>query len=62
MCQVRLAKWNIVKTLGKTTVKAETSNSIFSSKVKSCPYATSAGAESPKKNLTGATKHGKFQP
>jgi hypothetical protein len=39
--------WNIVKILGKTSVKAKTSNFIFSSKVKNCPFANNAGAEYP---------------
>jgi hypothetical protein len=45
--------WNIVKTLGKTSAKAKTSNSTFSLKAKNCPSANSAGAEYPTKNLTG---------
>jgi hypothetical protein len=36
--------WNIVKTLGKTSAKAKTSNSTFSSKAKNCPSANNAGA------------------
>jgi len=36
--------WNIAKTLGKTSAKAKTSNSTFSSKAKNCPYANNAGA------------------
>jgi hypothetical protein len=35
--------WNIVKTLGKTSAKAETSNFTFSSKAKNCPSANNAG-------------------
>ena len=55
-------EWNIVKTLGKIAAKAETSNSIFSLKVKNYPYAIDAGAVWQKKSLTGVIKHGKFQP
>jgi hypothetical protein len=45
--------WNIVKTLGRTSAKAKTSNSTFSLKDKNCPSASSAGIVFPKKNLTG---------
>jgi hypothetical protein len=38
-----LAKWNIVKTRGKTAAKAETSNYTFSSKVKNSQYVNSVG-------------------
>jgi hypothetical protein len=36
--------WNIVKTHGKTSAKAETSNSTYFSREKNCPYATTVGA------------------
>jgi hypothetical protein len=39
-----LQKWNIVRTLGKTTAKAGTSSFTFSSKAKNYPYAGNAGA------------------
>jgi len=40
---MRFTGWNVVKTLGKTTAKAKTSNSTFSLKVKNYPYVKSAG-------------------
>jgi hypothetical protein len=40
---LRLSKWSIVRTLGKTTAKAETYNSTLRLKVKNFPYAKSAG-------------------
>jgi hypothetical protein len=52
--------WNIVKTLGRTSAKAKTSNSTFSLKDKNCPSASSVGIVFPKKNLTGESTHGKF--
>jgi hypothetical protein len=45
--------WSIVKILGRTSVKAKTSNFTFSLKVKNCPSANSAGAGYLTKNLTG---------
>ena len=38
-----LQKWSIVRILGKTSVKAKTSNSTFRLKVKNYLYAKSAG-------------------
>jgi hypothetical protein len=35
--------WNVAKTLGRTSAKAKTSNSTFSSKAKNCPSANNAG-------------------
>jgi len=35
--------WNIVKILGKASVKAKTLNFTLSSKVKNCPFANNAG-------------------
>jgi hypothetical protein len=35
--------WNIVRILGKISVKARTLNFTFSSKGKNCPFANSAG-------------------
>jgi hypothetical protein len=36
--------WSIVRILGKTSVRARTSNFTFSLKEKNCPFANSAGA------------------
>jgi hypothetical protein len=41
---LRLPEWSIARILGKTSVKAKTSNSTFSLKVKNYPYVKSAGA------------------
>jgi hypothetical protein len=35
--------WNVVKTPGKTSAKAKTSNFTFSSKAKNCQSANNAG-------------------
>jgi hypothetical protein len=40
---LRLLQWNIVRILGKTTAKAETSSFTSSLKVKNYPYAGNAG-------------------
>ena len=40
---MRLPQWSVVRILGKTVAKAETSNSTFSLKAKNCPYASNAG-------------------
>jgi len=37
--------WSNVKTPGKTTVKAKTSNYTFRLKAKNCPFASNAGAK-----------------
>jgi len=37
--------WNVVRTLGRTSAKAKTSNSTSSLKAKNCPSANSAGTE-----------------
>jgi len=36
-------EWNTVKTLGKTSAKAKTSNFTSSSEAKNCPSANNAG-------------------
>ena len=41
----RKKRWSIVKTLGKMTVKAKTSNYIFRSRAKTCPSVNNAGAK-----------------
>lgn len=52
--------WSTAKTRGKASVEAKTSNYIYSSKVRNCPFADNVGAELRIKKLNGEIVHGKF--